>query len=121
MVEDYGVCWADALNASCKALKDSAPPDSAITDPHCGMLGTSPNFTLSWCVPGNESGFKGVSVIKHNLLVYENIAGTLRDDPQHITQSPQGGELPVGTVAAAAHGPGDECTSGYRWTEDDGD
>ena len=29
--------------------------------------------------------------------------------------------MPVGTVAAAAHGPGDECTSRHRWTEDDGD
>jgi len=29
--------------------------------------------------------------------------------------------MPVGAKAAAAHGPGDECTSGYRWTEDDGD
>ena len=29
--------------------------------------------------------------------------------------------MSVGAKAAAAHGPGDECTSGYRWTEDDGD
>ena len=29
--------------------------------------------------------------------------------------------MSVGAKAAAAHGPGDEYTSGYRCTEDDGD
>ena len=40
---------------------------------------------------------------------------------QHITQSLYGGELPVGAAAAVTHTPDDEYTSGYRWTEYDGD
>ena len=43
-----------------------------------------------------------------------------RDEPQHIAQLLHGGELPVGAVATAAHGPGDEGTSGHRRPEDDG-
>ena len=34
--------------------------------------------------------------------------GELRDEPQHITQSLHGGELSVGAVTAATHGPDDE-------------
>ena len=29
--------------------------------------------------------------------------------------------MSVGAVADATHGSDDECTSEYRWTEDDGD
>ena len=41
-----------------------------------------------------------------------------RDEPQHIAQALHGGELPVGAVATAAHGPGDEDIRHTRREDD---
>ena len=46
--------------------------------------------------------------------------GHHRDESQHITRVLQSGELPVGAVTTAAHGPGDEGSSGERRPKDDG-
>ena len=48
------------------------------------------------------------------------LQGQRRDESQHIAQAHHGGELPVGAVAAVAHGPGDEGTSRHRRPEGDG-
>ena len=59
------------------------------------------------------------SVPIHSVHI-ETLHSEHRDALQHIAQSLQDGEPPVGAVAAAAHGPGDEDTSRYRRSEDDG-
>ena len=67
------------------------------------------------------------TIIKNSLapiriqrLHVATLQGQRRDEAQHIARLLQGGELPVGSVATAAHGPGDEGTSRHGWPEDDG-
>ena len=45
--------------------------------------------------------------------------GQQRDELQHIAHPLQDGELPVGAVATAAHGPGDEGTRRTTRPEED--
>ena len=54
----------------------------------------------------------------HTLLI-ATPQGKRRDEPQHIAHTRQVGELPVGAVAAAAHGPGGEGAPGEKQSEDD--
>ena len=56
-------------------------------------------------------------------MIYGGHIATLhpqqRDEPQHIARILQDGELPVGAVATAAHGPGDEGTRRTTRPEED--
>ena len=46
--------------------------------------------------------------------------GEQRDNPEHVAQQLERGDLPISTVVAVAHGPGDEGARRRRRPEDDG-
>ena len=95
-----------------------APPPA---DPHptrtLHAVGGEDDKVFVVAVPAADTVLTGDAEGKLQLVA--TLEGQRRDEPQHIARMLQRGELTVGAVAAAAHGPGDEGSSGHRRSEDD--